>query len=426
MNQSTIDRCAGVGEDGRVISLLDADEAAEAAIESHERGYHTGPFLKAPFPWFGGKSRVAPLVWDRFGDVDNYVEPFAGSLAVLLGRPHREQTETVNDLDCYLANFWRALAADPLDLAYHADWPVNEADLHARHLWLVNQIEFREKMKTDPDFYDVKIAGWWVWGISQWIGSGWCSRPEWMGRTNAGAPGRGIHRKRPQTSGDNAGHGVHRKLLSLGDKGREGNSGMGVSRQLPHLGDAGMGVSRQLPHLGSAGMGEQPPATALKRPNLGGRGTGNGIHGDAAQTALEEYMLALSARLRRVRVCCGDWTRVLGPSVTIKHGVCGVFLDPPYDMRVVAERADGLYSGGHDNELSKAVRAWAVENGNNPLLRIALCGYEGEHEMPADWECVHWKAHGGYGSQRGGSGNQNSARERIWFSPHCVKQPSLF
>ena len=44
--------------------------------------------LKAPFPWFGGKRRVAHIVWDRFGCVPNYVEPFAGSLAVLLGRPH--------------------------------------------------------------------------------------------------------------------------------------------------------------------------------------------------------------------------------------------------------------------------------------------------------------------------------------------------
>lgn len=43
--------------------------------------------LKAPFPWFGGKSRVAHIVWERFGDVPNYVEPFAGSLAVLLRRP---------------------------------------------------------------------------------------------------------------------------------------------------------------------------------------------------------------------------------------------------------------------------------------------------------------------------------------------------
>ena len=367
--------------------------------------------LKAPFPWFGGKSRVAPLVWDRFGNVDNYVEPFAGSLAVLLGRPHPPQTETVNDIDAYLSNFWRALANEPLLLAEHADWPVNEADLHARHLWLVNQPEFRETMKTDPEFFDVRIAGWWVWGISQWIGSGWCSRPEWTGRTNAGAKARGIHRKRPMVHAGHYGKGVHAEEPGVPSQFSK------VNRKIPHLGDAGRGV------------------TALKRPNLGGRGTGNGVHADAPMSGLEEYMLALSGRLRRVRVCCGDWTRVLGPSVTIKHGVCGVFLDPPYDMRVVsspgsgrdgAGPSDGLYSGGHDNDLSRAVRAWAIENGGNKLLRIALCGYEGEHDLPDDWECLHWKAHGGYGSQRGGAGNQNSARERIWFSPHCLKQPTLF
>jgi len=46
--------------------------------------------------------------------------------------------------------------------------------------------------------------------------------------------------------------------------------------------------------------------------------------------------------------------------------------------------------------------------------------------MPDDWECVPWKAHGGYDAQRGGAGNQNAARERIWFSPHCLKVPTLF
>ena len=79
--------------------------------------------LQAPFPWFGGKSRIAHVVWDRFGDVPNYVEPFAGSLAVLLARPHEARTETVNDLDCYLANFWRAVKCSPEEVAAHADWP---------------------------------------------------------------------------------------------------------------------------------------------------------------------------------------------------------------------------------------------------------------------------------------------------------------
>jgi len=93
--------------------------------------------LGAPFPYFGGKSRAAHLIWERFGDPANFVEPFAGSLAVLLARPTEPRIETVNDLDCHIANFWRAVQSDPDAVAKWCDWPVNEADLHARHLWLV-------------------------------------------------------------------------------------------------------------------------------------------------------------------------------------------------------------------------------------------------------------------------------------------------
>lgn len=76
--------------------------------------------LRAPFPWFGGKEKVAAIVWERFGDVTNYVEPFAGSLAVLLNRPHAPQIETVNDLDGMVANFWRALQAAPKIINDHS------------------------------------------------------------------------------------------------------------------------------------------------------------------------------------------------------------------------------------------------------------------------------------------------------------------
>jgi hypothetical protein len=95
--------------------------------------------LKAPFPWFGGKSSVADLVWERFGNVQNYVEPFFGSGAVLLNRPHAPSTETVNDLDCLLANFWRALQHEPEAVAEYADNPVNEADQHARYGHVVHR-----------------------------------------------------------------------------------------------------------------------------------------------------------------------------------------------------------------------------------------------------------------------------------------------
>jgi hypothetical protein len=274
----------------------------------------------------------------------------------------------VNDLDCYLANFWRAIRFNPSTTAAWADWPVNEADLHARHQWLVNQADFRERMKTDPEYYDCRIAGWWVWGLCQWIGSGWCD-------------------ERKATDGS-AGMGVNRKLPHLGDAGR------GVNRQRPHLGNAGMGVNRQLPHLGDAGRGE----------------------------LIMQYFESLSARLRDVRVCCGSWERVLGESPTIKHGTTGVFLDPPYSDE--ADRAE-LYSQD-DFSVAHAVREWAIANGENPELRIALCGYEGEHAMPESWECVAWKARGGYGSQGDGRGRANAGRERIWFSPSCLKPPSLF
>jgi site-specific DNA-adenine methylase len=129
-------------------------------------------------------------------------------------------------------------------------------------------------------------------------------------------------------------------------------------------------------------------------------------------------MNALSDRLRRVRVCCGDWSRVLGESVTTKHGMTAILLDPPYAD--TASRTSNLYA--HDSEtVAHAVREWAIQNGNNPLLRIALCGYESEHAMPDTWECVAWKSAGGYGSQSSGSGRENSKRERVWFSPACLK-----
>lgn len=56
-------------------------------------------FLQAPFPYYGGKKTVARLIWERFGSVPNYVEPFFGSGATLLNRPLTcfPVSETVND-----------------------------------------------------------------------------------------------------------------------------------------------------------------------------------------------------------------------------------------------------------------------------------------------------------------------------------------
>jgi len=347
---------------------------------------------------------VAHLVWDRFGCVPNYVEPFAGSLAVLLKRPHEAKTETVNDRDCYLANFWRALKADPAGVAEHADWPVNEADLHARHRWLHAQSEFRKRMETDPEFFDVKIAGYWVWGLSAWIGDNWCRVKEQNSLPNLHHCGHGVHAgelKRPAIGGrgknPNYGNGVHKKEFR--------SDGTGLDHRRPHL-TKQTGVHQKA-------LAWQMPM--LAGPNDGSTGYGNGVHQKTIRSNLATFLEALAERLRYVRVCCGDWSRVVKPSVCEHNGLTAVFLDPPYGV----EDRDKCYN--HDSlTLSADVRKWAIENGKNPKLRIALCGYEGEHQMPADWECVAWKAAGGYANQNEDRDNENCNRERIWFSPHCL------
>ena len=94
--------------------------------------------LRAPFPYAGGKSRVAARVWARLGPVRHYVEPFAGSLAVLLQRPDEPWAETVNELDGLIVNAWRAMMFAPAEVARLVAWPVSEIDLRARHQALVD------------------------------------------------------------------------------------------------------------------------------------------------------------------------------------------------------------------------------------------------------------------------------------------------
>jgi site-specific DNA-adenine methylase len=307
--------------------------------------------LAAPFPWFGGKSNACEQVWQAFGTVQNYVEPFAGSAAMLLGAPDGKRIETINDFDGFVANFWRAIAADPEAVAHHADWPCNEVDLFARHSWLVRHRQsLTDQLHADPAWFDAKAAGWWCWGSCNWIGSGWCS---------------------------GTGPWVH-----------DGET-LVDARQLPHLGDAGKGINRQLPHLGDAGKGRR--------------------------AYIMEWFALLHARLRDVRVTCGDWQRVCKDSVTTRHGLTAVFLDPPYAKGSMDYSAGGMGMG-----IAEAVRAWCIANGGNKALRIVLCGHKGEHDalLTHGWHLRTWTARKGYALTD--EAIENSAGESLWCSPHCV------
>lgn len=82
--------------------------------------------LKPPFAYYGGKTSLAPKIAELLPEHDHYIEPFAGSLAVLLAK---EPTawETVNDLDGLLVNFWRVLRDQPNELER-----VTQATPHSR------------------------------------------------------------------------------------------------------------------------------------------------------------------------------------------------------------------------------------------------------------------------------------------------------
>jgi DNA adenine methylase len=74
--------------------------------------------VKPPFTYFGGKTSIADRIAALLPPHGHYVEPYCGSLAVLLARapsPH----ETVSDLDRSLMTFWRVLRERPADLERH-------------------------------------------------------------------------------------------------------------------------------------------------------------------------------------------------------------------------------------------------------------------------------------------------------------------
>ena len=341
---------------------------------------------KAPFPWFGGKTDAAPHVWAALGDVGHYVEPFMGSLATLLLRPHPCNrtyfSETVNDADGLLCNAWRAMQLHPDATADAASWPVCEADLHARHLAILAwKGENLERLMGSPTFCDPTIAGWWIWGQSCWIGSGWASgqgpwilSPEGvMVRREKGTREPGVSRKRPQLTGD------------------------------------GQGVNR--PQAREPGVGDYHPMTMPE---------------------VRRWFEALSARLRHVRILNGDWSRACTSgalSVRMKQDAAayaGVFLDPPYAGAV---RAKDLYAHD-DHDVAAEVLAWCKKNGADPKLRIVLAGFAAEHGALREhgWREVEWFKAGflkGGMANTGGSNTHQQREERLWLSPACLGAPEV-
>ena len=104
--------------------------------------------IKPPLTYFGGKTRIADRIVQLFPPHGHYVEPFMGSLAVLLAKRPSDM-ETVNDLNESLVTFWRVLrdrteelervcALTPHSRAEHRDSKqpaIDELEV-ARRIWV--------------------------------------------------------------------------------------------------------------------------------------------------------------------------------------------------------------------------------------------------------------------------------------------------
>ena len=314
--------------------------------------------MRSPFPYFGGKSPVASVIWQALDpDSQVYIEPFCGSAAVLLARPGGPSgIEIINDADGFVANFWRAVAWDPDAVAYWATWPMSEVDLHARTGWLLNRSERLKWLLEDPDFYDPKIAGWWLWGRC-------CSIARWL---NGEGPWFST--------------GVH--LLNKNDVGKVDLPGF--TRSKPCI-TRDMGIFRKTQA------------------------------GQTRDEYIRQLMIELHNRLKDVKILCGDWKRAFVKCL-LDQKTCAIFLDPPYSANT--GRDIGLYTA-ESTDVSAEVRRWAIEHGERENIRVVLAGYEGEHDMPESWRVYKWAANGGYGNQRRNGDNMNKLKERLWFSPHC-------
>ena len=421
--------------------------------------------LKAPFPYVGGKSRWASDIWKHFGEVGVYAEPFFGSGAVLLQSPRVSPREIVCDKNCMVVNFWRAMQNDPEQVAKWADYPSFHDDLTARHRWLIQWgMDNRERVQADPDFYDPKVAGWWAWGMSLWIGGGFASVPfidddadpvndafirtEGNGdrevsaqrnelkskgngpiphfNKNNGARGVAVQRTDMQPKGDgqrpyistkdNGGRGVSNRRKDIvkpkGDGQRpfifpESNSGSGVSVHRKDLKPKG---DEQIPYSSKPG-GQGVQAQRATHYS-------SGLIGDGQR--LQEWFFQLAERLQNVFVLNRDWESAVTPTLlqqtknSPKPDVA-IFLDPPY--RTDKGRKENLYA--NEDQSTKAAKdsyEWAVAYGDK--YRIIYCQHAGDFPVPDGWQA----------KEQTFSHGREGAVDQILISPACIttEQGKLF
>ena len=369
--------------------------------------------MVAPFPYNGGKRRSSDEFWHKVGTPDVYIEPFVGSMAVLLGAPRPCKLEIVCDIDPFIVNFWRAMKQSPHDVARWADYPTYHHDLTARHHWLVNWMNNNAALLKQDEFCDIQVAGWWVWGISNWIGGGWCiytnpndKRPM-MQHTGNGAGVSAnrfnLYDHRPSIDDRGGGRGVSVNRMNLHEKRpyiRPSGGGRGVSAQRVE----GIHEKRPFIRMHPGGIG-----VSAQRLDIDTRFIGDG-------SRLFSMFEDISERIKNVKILYGDWKQVFEYQDEIdQYDDVAFFLDPPY---LTEERSSQLYVTdvtGNSSFVAQESYEWSREHENK--YKIAYCSHEGDFDF-SGWG----KTLKTFSTYR----NKNDKLDEINYSPACdVKQAEI-
>jgi DNA adenine methylase len=128
--------------------------------------------INALVPWFGGKRTLAPLIVRELGPHRQYFEPFCGSMAVLLAKPHCAN-EVVNDLHGDLINLARVVACEPAAIQLYRRLvraPLSEGLLHeaATNLADTTSLSLVSEPSAPTDPRTVDRAYWYF--LASWMG----------------------------------------------------------------------------------------------------------------------------------------------------------------------------------------------------------------------------------------------------------------
>ena len=369
--------------------------------------------LRSPIVRFGNKIKAADLIWKIFGKVSVYVDPFCGSLSVPLNAPYKLRRATINDKDALLANFWRALQKEPEAVAKWAEYPAMHIDLMARREWLRQQWPVAiQAMHIDPDWYDVRMAGWWCWMVSNAIDMGRMAYPTEKMTKNYNAAMKAAQGFVLDWENEN----IRSHFPDI----------EGQKKDRPHV-SGSIGVMSKTRKVGS---GQWPHAYGDK-----------GVMANKSRNNLLEWMYELAARIEHYIVLCKEWHEIVSSrtvlnTVPSESSYSALFLDPPYDLGE-DERESNLYSVD-DTNIAAAVRQWlftpqerdGIKPWYHPRLRIILCAYEGDHAPIPDSTVYQWEQPDGYYVQRTSLKSWDK-REILICNPACVpvhdtEQQSLF